>query len=295
MSKILVTGSTGFIGKSLSLHLLDQGHEIYALTRSKESRLQFSNNPNLHFIYGDVSDPAAMDPFPQNIDAVYYLIHSMGNVGKNLIETEEQIAHNFISAIEKTFCKQIIFLGGIIEDEKKLSPHLRSRLAVEKILQASRIPCTILRSSIIIGNGSASFEVIRDLVDKLPVMIAPKWVKSMCQPISIHDVLFYLTGVLLNPLCYGKIYDIGGPQALSFQEVLQGYAHFKKLKRYIFDVPLLTPRLSSYWLVFITSVQFSICKYLVESMKQHTRKLNTAIDEILPHDCLSYEESLIRL
>lgn len=290
--KVVVTGSTGFIGKRLIYQLLEQGHEIYALTRIKGIELKIPENPNFHLIYGDIRDPSRMDPFPQDSDAVYYLVHSMGNVEQNLIEVEKEIAQNFIFEIEKTHCKQIIFLGGIIEDEERLSPHLRSRLAVEKVLKVSKIPCTILRSSIIIGSGSASFEIIRDLVEKLPVMIAPKWVKSMCQPISIGDVLFYLNAVLLNSSCFGKIYDIGGPEAMSFRDVLLRYAHFRHLKRYIFDVPLLTPKLSSYWLVFITSVRFSICRYLVESMKQHTRKLNTTIDTVLPHACLSYEESL---
>jgi len=191
----------------------------------------------------------------------------MGNVVQNLIKEEEKTAKNFISAIEKTECKQIIFLGGIIEDEKKLSTHLRSRLAVEKVLHESIIPCTILRSSIIIGAGSASFEIIRDLVEKLPLMIAPKWVESLCQPISVRDVLLYLSGVLLRTPCFGQIYDIGGPQVLSFKEVLLRYAKFRKLKRFIINVPVLTPRLSSYWLVFITSVRFSICCHLVEKVQ----------------------------
>lgn len=292
MSKILVTGATGFIGKRLIHELLEQGHEIYALMRIKGIGMKILENPRFHIIYGDARDPSKMDPFPQDLDAAYYLIHSMGSVSQNIITVEMEISHNFISAIEKTSCKQIIFLGGIIEEEINLSPHLRSRLAVENVLKTSKVPCTILRSSIIIGSGSASFEIIRDLVQRLPVMIAPKWVRSLCQPISIKDVLFYLSGVLLNPLCFGKTYDIGGPQVISFKDVLLEYAHFKKLKRYIFDVPLLTPRLSSYWLVFITSVRFSICKQLVESMKQNTRKLNSDIDIVLPHTCLSYDEAL---
>jgi uncharacterized protein YbjT (DUF2867 family) len=292
MAKILVTGSTGFIGKRLIYLLLEQGHEVYALSRLKGITIQITTNPNLHIVFGDVGNPDFMDPFPKDIDATYYLIHSMGDVGQDLISVEEKIAENFVSAIEQTSCKQIIFMGGIIEDEAKLSPHLMSRLSVERVLKSSKIPCTVLRSSIIIGAGSASFEIIRDLDEKLPVMIAPKWVKSFCQPISISDVLFYLTGVLSNTLCFGKTFDIGGPEGMSFKDILLRYAAFRGLKRYIIDVPFLTPRLSSYWLVFITSVKFSICKHLVESMKHDTRKLNLAIDQILPHDCLRYEEAL---
>lgn len=250
------------------------------------------SHPNLHILFGDIHDPSRMDPFPTDISAAYYLVHSMGDVVENLISVEENTCKNFLCALEKTECKQIIFLGGIIEDEHTLSPHLRSRLAVEKILKNGKTPCTILRASIIIGSGSASFEIIRDLVEKLPFMIAPRWVKNYCQPIAISDVLFYLTHVLLNPACFGQSYDIGGPEAMRFRDLLLRYAKFRGLKRFILDIPLLTPRLSSYWLVFITSVKFSICKHLVESMKQHTRKMNSTIDTVLPHKCLGYEEAL---
>ncbi len=292
LAKILITGATGFIGKRLVYQFLEEGHEVYALVRIKGLEPKILNNPLFHTIYGDMHNAKELDPFPKEIDAAYYLLHSMGNFVENLIETEREIAQNFVLFIEKTLCKQIIYLGGIIEDEALLSPHLRSRLEVEKVLHESQIPCTVIRSSIIIGAGSASFEIIRDLVEKLPIMIAPRWVKSSCQPISIRDVLFYLTNLLLKKDSFGKTYDIGGPEALSFKDVLLRYAAFRKLRSYIFDVPVLTPKLSSYWLVFITSVRFSICKHLVESMKQNTRKLNLAIDTILPHKCLSYEEAL---
>lgn len=292
MAKVFITGFTGFIGKRLLYQILEQGHEVYALSRIKGIDLNLLNHAKCHIIYGDLRDHKQSILFPKDIDVAYYLIHSMGSIVQNLEQEEEQVARNFVTAIEHTTCKQIIFLGGIIEDQERLSPHLRSRLTVEKILQESHIPSTILRSSIIIGAGSASFEIIRDLVEKLPIMIAPKWVKSYCQPILINDVIYYLCGVMLNPLCFGKTYDIGGPEALSFKDVLLRYAAFRQLKRYILDVPFLTPRLSSYWLVFITSVRFSICSYLVESMKQNSRKLNLTIDVILPHQCLNYEDSL---
>ena len=292
MAKVLVTGSTGFIGKRLILQLLSQGHEVYALVRIKGIDLGIYDNPHLHAIYGDMRDLSQLGPLPKDINVAYYLVHAMGSIVTNLTEVEENITRNFLSIVEKTDCQQIIFLSGIIENEAVLSPHLRSRLSVEHLLTQSKVPCTILRSSIIIGAGSASFEIIRDLVENLPVMIAPKWVKNYCQPISVKDVLFYLCSVLLKPACLKKTFDIGGPEALSFGEILQRYARFRKLKRTIFDVPVLTPKLSSYWLVLITSVRFSICSYLVESMKQHTRKLNTEIDTILPHKCLSYEEAL---
>lgn len=292
MAKILVTGASGFIGKRLVNLLLEKGHEVIALVRLKGMIFKIKNSARLKFIYGDIRFPEEMEPIPEEIDAVYYLVHSMGSFVENLVEEEISIAKKFVALIEKSSAKQIIFLSGIIENEKHLSPHLSSRLAVEKILGSSSIPCTVLRASLIIGSGSACFEIIRDLCEKLPIMIAPKWVRSFCQPIAIRDVLFYLDNVLLFEKTYNKVFDIGGPDSMTFKEVLERYAKYRQLKCYIFDVPVLTPKLSSYWLVLITSVRYSICRYLVESMKYSTRKLNFSIDDLLPHHCLSYEQAL---
>ncbi len=292
MAKILVTGATGFIGKRLLYSLLDKGHEVVALVRIKGPEFKAKDPSKLNLIYGDLLSIEETNPFLEGIDAAYYLMHSMGNFVENLVDAEIEVAKKFISLLEKTSTKQIIFLGGIIEGEDHLSPHLSSRLAVEKILRSSLIPSTILRASLIIGSGSASFEIIRDLCEKLPIMIAPKWIQTFCQPIAIRDVIFYLEGVLLLKSTYHKVFDIGGPNAMTFKQVLQIYAKHRKLKRLILNVPVLTPKLSSYWLVLITSVRYSLCKYLVESMKHSTRKLNPSIDDVLPHDCLTYEQSL---
>ena len=292
MGTILVTGANGFVGKRLIYKLLEEGHTVYALVRSGRAKFIFSNHERIHLIVGDLANKESLPDFPTNLEAAYYFVHSMAETYENLKSVENHVAKNFLKAVEKTNCEQIIYLSGIVEDEAKLSPHLRARLEVEKLLQRGKIPCTVLRASIIIGAGRASFEIIRDLTEKLPVMVAPKWVKNECQPIWITDVLFYLTGVLLNKKAYGNTYDIGGPEVMSFRDVLLRYAAFRDLKRYIINIPLLTPRLSSYWLVFITSVKFSICSYLVESMKQNTRKLNTAIDALLPHKCARYEGAL---
>ena len=290
MDKILVTGSTGFVGKRLTFALAQEGLEVYALSRYKGIEFSHLENLKITTLFGDLQNDDLT--FPQDISVAYYLLHSLSSVTPNLSELESRIAANFINLIEKTNCQQIIYLGGIIEDENELSPHLKSRLQVENILKKSKIPCTILRASIIIGAGSASFEIIRDLVEVLPVMIAPKWVRNSCQPISISDVLFYLKAVLLKKECFNEIFDIGGPEPLTFSEVLLKYAKFRGLKRYIINVPVLTPRLSSYWLVLISSVKFSLCRYLVESLKTNTRKLKTEIDQIIPHECLTYDRSL---
>lgn len=292
MAKVLVTGATGFVGKRLIISLLDLGHEVYALCRIHGTKVFADERSNFHYIWGDLRNPETLKAFPKDLDVAYYLVHSMSEMVKDLPHTEVEIAENFIKGIKKTQTKQIIYLGGIINDEKKLSPHLKSRLLVEANLKNSSISTTILRASIIIGSGSASFEIIRDLCEKLPFMIAPKWLNSPCQPIAIQDVLFYLSAVLLNKECYHKIFDIGGPEVLTFKELLLKYSDFRNLKRIVIDVPVLTPRLSSLWLVFITSVRFSLCFYLVESIKSTSIVLLNEIQTIIPHQCLTFNKAL---
>lgn len=292
MAKILVTGGNGFVGKRLIIYLLNQGHEVYALCRIKGAKVFPDEKVNLHYLWGDLRNPETLKSIPESIEAAYYLVHSMTEIVGNLVDAEMEVARQFIEGVRHTQIKQIIYLGGIINDESKLSAHLKSRLLVERALIESGIPVTVLRASIIIGAGSASFEIIRDLCEKLPVMVAPKWVDSLCQPIAIRDVLFYLSSVLLNDKCYNKIFDIGGSEVLSFKQLMLGYAKFRDLKRWIINVPVLTPRLSSYWLVLITSVSYSLCSYLVESMKSSSVVKLKGISAIIPHECLTYLESL---
>lgn len=292
MIKILITGANGFVGKRLIIDLLNQGHQIYALCRIKGFQVFVEDRPNLHYIFGDLRNSETLKKIPEDIEAAYYLVHSMSDIVGNLVNTEMEIVEQFLKGVEKTQIKQIIYLGAIINDEKRLSRHLKSRLLVEKALKDSGIPYTVLRASIIIGAGSASFEIIRDLCEKLPIMIAPKWVNTLCQPIAIGDVLFYLSSVLLNEKCINKTFDIGGPEAITFKEVMLRYAKFRNLRRWIINAPVLTPRLSSYWLVFITSVRYSLSSYLVESMKTSTVVQLDEIKKIIPHLCLTYNEAL---
>ena len=292
MAKILVTGASGFIGKRLIVQLLSKGHTVYALMRVRGRVIPKIEDPRLIFVYGDLKDLSKIDPLPSDLDAAYYLIHSMAEDEKDLIGQEALSAENFLEWLYSTRCQQIIYLSGIIEEKKRLSQHLASRFNVEKILSQAKIPLTVFRASIIIGAGSASFEIIRDLVEKLPLMVAPKWVTSLCQPIAVGDVLFYLSSALLEKALYGKMFEIGGPEVMTFKEVLLRYAKFRHLKRYILEVPVLTPRLSSYWLVLITQVRFSLCSYLVDSMKYNSICHDHSIKHFLPHDCLKFEEAL---
>lgn len=286
--KILVTGATGYIGKRLTQSLLDVGHHVYALVRVKGTRIFPNPPPNLTELVGDLANPHTLEDLPQELDIAFFLVHSMSDIVDNLAKKEQLIAHHFIEKLKKTGVKQIIYLSGIM-NPPVTSPHLQSRLRVEEELKKGNIPVTTLRASIIIGEGSAPFEIIRDLVEKLPLMIAPRWINNRFQPIAVRDVIFYLKAVMGNSSFFNQTFDIGGPNVLSFREAMLRFAHLRGLKRWILSVPVLTPRLSSYWLVLVTSVRFSLASYLVESMKSETICQNKIP---LSHTCLSYEEAL---
>ncbi|MEO6914308.1 MAG: SDR family oxidoreductase, partial [Chitinophagaceae bacterium] len=224
------------------------------------------SNEHLSIVELDLLVPTEKDRFPEDIDAAYYLVHSMDGGGKDFDKAESKSATRFLELIGKTTCRQVIFLTGIV-NEDHLSKHLSSRLEVEKILRGGNIPLTALRAGIIVGSGSASFEIIRDLVEKLPVMIAPKWLNTKCQPIAIRNVIEFLTGVLLKEDYYDKDFDIGGTEILTYKDMLKQFAEVRNLKRKIIMVPVMTPRLSSYWLYFITSTSYSLAVNLVDSMK----------------------------
>lgn len=294
MSKIFIAGASGFIGQRLILQLLEQGHEVYGLSRIQGATIAHIRHSKFHTVFGDLGLNDTKVHLPDDIDAAYYLVHSMAQHLGSLKDREEQNAKQFLEWINRTKCQHIIYLSGIIHEGNTLSEHLASRQNVERVLQSGKIPVTVLRASIIIGAGSASFEIIRDLVEKLPVMIAPKWVRTRCQPIAVDDVLYFLTKILLMPRAYNQTFEINGPEVMSFKQVLLRYARFRRLKRWIIDVPFLTPRLSSYWLVLITSVRYSICSYLVDSMKYDSSSTDNRIQSIVPHNCLKFEEALER-
>lgn len=290
--KILLTGANGYIGTRLLPVLEAAGHDIYCLVRDKRRVKEASvATDRTNFIIGDLLDEESLNSIPKDIDVAYYLVHSMGNSKVDFKSLEVLSAQNFVTAFEKTNCQQIIYLTGIVNDDE-LSTHLQSRLAVEDVLKQSKIAHTCLRAAIIIGSGSASFEIIRDLTEKLPFMVAPKWLHTKCQPIAIRDVLTYLEKVLGNAKTYNQTFDIGGPDILTYKEMLLGYAKARKLKRYIITIPVLTPKLSSYWLNFVTSVNYNIASSLVESMRNEVVCSNHHIKDIIPHQCVSYQQAL---
>jgi uncharacterized protein YbjT (DUF2867 family) len=262
--KILLTGANGYIGQRLLPVLLEQGHTVYCCVRNRK-RFDGLVHERLEIIEVDFLEPAPGTQFPADLDVAYFLIHSMSSKG-DFASKEATTALNFRELVRATQCRQIIYLSGIV-NEAELSDHLSSRFEVEKILRSGRVPITVLRAGIIVGSGSASFEIIRDLVEKLPVMIAPKWLNTLCQPISIRNVVQFLAGVLSREDTYGKDFDIGGPDVLSYKQMLLKFAEVRKLRRYIWTVPVMTPKLSSYWLYFITSTSFHLAQNLVDSMK----------------------------
>lgn len=289
--KILLTGANGYIGTHLLPCLVDSGHEIYALVRSR-SRIQIPEKfqSQLHVIEADLLNPSSLLKIPADIDAAYYLVHSM-SYSEKFSELEAASAKNFASRLENTQAKQIIYLSGL-SNEPHLSRHLASRKKVGEILKMGKVPVTILMAGIIIGPGSASFEIIRDLVEKLPIMVAPKWLNQLTQPIAIRDVLTYLTLVLGNPTCFGQSFEIGGPDVMSYKDLLLNFAKMRSLKRTIFTVPVLTPNLSSYWLFFVTSTSFSLARFLVESLINNAVCKENRIQKLFPRKLLSYNEAL---
>lgn len=292
--KILLTGANGYVGLRLLPNLLEDGHEVVGMVRDKRRfpMSEFSGE-NLSLIEADLLE--SLDgKFPADIDVAFYLVHSMGTGGEDFVEMERRAAQNFRNALETTSATQIIYLSGIVptEDDSKLSLHLRSRLSVERVLSGGKIPTTVLRAPIIVGSGSASFEIIRDLVEKLPFMIAPRWLNTKCQPIAIRNVIGYLTGVIDNSDARSKTFEIGGPEILTYREMLLGYADERKLKRWIISVPAMTPRLSSYWLFFVTSTSYPLAVALVDSMKHDVVCRNNEILHIVPQELLTYRDAV---
>lgn len=290
--KILLTGANGYIGRRLLPLLLHAGHEVTCLVRDVR-RMDMEKMPvgKVRFIEGDLLKLKSLENIPDDIEIAYYLVHSMGYSYDNFKEMEQITASNFVQRLSSTKCRQIIYLGGIANDTS-LSEHLYSRKSVESLLSSSHIPLTVLRAAIIIGSGGASFEIIRDLVEKLPVMVAPKWILTLCQPIAVRDVLAYLIACMDNQALFGKTFDISGPDVLTYKEMMLQFAKVRGLNRWIITVPVLTPRLSSLWLYFVTTTSFSLARSLVDSMKNEVIKKQDGIEKIIPLTLTGYKEAV---
>ena len=291
MNKVLLTGATGYIGKRLLPSLVERGYSVICCVRDKNKFhvVDFIKD-RIQVIELDLNQKESLNNIPQDIDFAYYLVHSM-SASKNYTELEQQSAINFREAVNKTKAKQVVYLSGIV-NSKTLSKHLNSRKNVETELKKGNYALTTVRAGIIIGSGSASFEIIRDLVEKLPIMIAPKWLRTRCQPIGISDVVKILIGILGNAQTYNNSYDIAGNEILTYKEMLMGFAQVRGLKRIIWTIPVMTPRLSSYWLYFITSTSYKLAASLVDSMKIEVIAKDNEINKLLQLDPLSYKECI---
>ncbi len=288
---ILLTGATGYIGRRLLPVLLKQGYRISCCVRDASRFRPPEGDYEVNVVEADFLEESHMQRLPESVDAAYYLIHSMsGSIG-NFSEKEARSARNFKSYINRSQAKQIIYLSGLVSSEE-LSEHLQSRFAVERILASSDCPLTTLRAGIVVGSGSASFEIIRDLVEKLPLMIAPKWVENRCQPIAVRNVMECLTGVLLREDCYESSFDIGTKRPYTYKEMLYQYAEVRGLKRTIISVPVMTPRLSSYWLYFVTSTSYNLAVNLVDSLKVEAICQEHRLTELLGIEVLSYKDAV---
>ncbi|MCC5917235.1 MAG: SDR family oxidoreductase [Cryomorphaceae bacterium] len=289
--KVLLTGATGYIGRRLLPNLLEEGHHVYCCVRDKKRfRWPTVGANQISLLEVDFLVPETLQRIPSDLDVAFYLIHSMSGNG-DFAEEEQTSALNFRAALKASSVRHVIYLSGIV-NQKRLSKHLSSRLNVETILSEGKFSLTTFRAGIIIGSGSASYEIIRDLVEKLPVMIAPKWLKTKCQPIGIRNVLQILVGAMNNEAVFNQDFDIGGPDVLSYLEMLEGYAKARGLKRWIYTVPVMTPKLSSYWLYFVTSTSYSLAKSLVDSMNVEVVCRDTRINEILGISPFDYKTSL---
>jgi len=290
--KILLTGVTGYIAQRLLPVLLANGHEVVCCVRDKKrfNKKQYLTS-NLTLVEADFLNKDTLEQIPKNIDVAYYLIHSMSTQNGNFENMEELCATNFRNCIAQTNTQQVIYLSGI-SNADQLSKHLTSRKNVETILSGSTFAITTLKAGIIVGSGSASFEIIRDLVEKLPLMIAPKWLKTKSQPIAIRNVVEFLIGVIGKVETYHQSYDIGGPSILTYKEMLLQFAKIRGLKRRIFIVPVMTPKISSYWLYFITATSFSLAKNLVNSMKIEVICNPNNLAQILGVKLIDYETAI---
>jgi uncharacterized protein YbjT (DUF2867 family) len=289
--KILLTGATGYIGKRLLLILVEAGHEVICCVRDK-SRFKPPEaiKQKIKTIQIDLLEKESLNGIPKDIDGAYYLVHSM-SASSDYQKLEQESAINFRNALNETKVQHVVYLSGIV-NESELSNHLASRKTVELELNKGNYNFTTLRAGIIIGSGSASFEIIRDLVEKLPIMVTPKWLNTKCQPIGISDVITFLSNCIFNAKTYNQNFDIGGPDILTYKEMLLEFSRIRGLKRKIYTIPVMTPRISSYWLYFVTSTSYKLAVALVNSMKIEVVCRDSSVNNILEVSPISYKEAI---
>ena len=288
---ILVSGATGYVGGRLVPRLLAAGYRVRCLARDP-SRLDGRGWRGAEIVAGDLLSAESLESALCGVTDAFYLVHSM-SAGKSFEEKERVAATNFRDASTAARVKRIIYLGGLTRGQDSLSPHMRSRMETGEILRGGSASVTELRASVIVGSGSLSFELVRYLTERLPVMVTPKWVNTRCQPIGIRTVIEYLLAALEQPMSDGKIVEIGGPDVLSYFQMMTLYAQARGLKRLIIPVPVLTPRLSSYWLGLVTPIPTAISRELVESLRSDSVCIDPGAAKLFPSvKPMSFKESL---
>ena len=287
MSRILVTGATGFIGRRLVPALIEKGHEVRAMTRRPEA-YDGPGDP----VGADVNDADSLTPALEGIDVAYYLVHSLDDA--DFERKDAEAARAFAKAAAEQGVHQIIYMGGL-GDDGELSAHLRSRRQVEGLLGETGVPVTVLRAAIVVGAGGISWEITRQLVKNLPAMVVPKWATTMTQPIALDDVIRYLVGVLGEEAALGQVYEIGGPDRLTYVDMLRlAAAEGRGRKVLILEVPVLTPKLSSYWLALVTDVDVTTGRNLIDSMGIEVVVREQRIREVVPGEPIAYAEAVRR-
>jgi uncharacterized protein YbjT (DUF2867 family) len=285
---ILITGATGFIGRRLTQRLLDEGYSVRCMVRHTSAGLP----AGAEIVQGDMLEPGTLGRVLAGIDTAYYLVHSMSGGRSGFERRDREAAENFVAAANRAHVQRVIYLGGLGETGDDLSEHLKSRLAVAEILKKGTFTTTFLRAAVIIGEGGASFEMVRALVNRLPLMITPRWVTTRCQPIAVDDVIVYLAGCLADERTAGRTFDIGGPEVITYKEMMERFAGIEGKQLYIFPVPVLTPKLSSYWVGFITPVPPSVSMPLIEGLKNEVICRDNAIRDIIPLQLKPYDEAV---
>ena len=294
MDGVLVLGASGYVGGRLVPQLVEHGFRVRCLARSPKKLAAKPWADQVEVASGDLLDPESLGDAFDGMRFVIHLVHSMGT-SKSFEDADRTIARTVAEQSARAGVERIVYLGGLGEITEATSTHLRSRAEVADILTSGEVPTTVLRAAVIIGSGSASFEMLRHLVEKLPVMVTPRWVDTRVQPIGIRDVLRYLVGVLDDPTDRDHVYDIGGPQVLTYLEMMKGYAAVAGLpKRLIVKVPVLTPKLSSHWVNLVTPVPFGLARPLVESLAVEVVKKSGGEDvsELVPGEPMAYREAV---
>ncbi len=283
---VLVTGASGFIGQHLTAALVDAGHDVRAMTRRPDD-YQGAGVP----VAGDVTDADSLDAALEGADAAYYLVHSLDD--DDFERKDADAARVFAAAAGRAGTGRIIYLGGLGRDDEELSAHLRSRREVERILREGPVPVTVLRAAIVIGHGGISWEITRQLVAHLPAMVVPHWATTRTQPIALSDVIRYLVGVLEPADAEGKTYEVGGPEVLTYAEMMQRVARIHHHRRLpMLAVPLLTPRLSSHWLSLVTDVDTATARNLVDSMTNEVVVHGDDIKALVPGEPMRYDDAI---